>query len=355
MNVKVKWLRNQLLPLKLDGMIVSNPVNVRYLTGLSEEGILIIAPKENIFVTDSRYIEAVNKKLTIDDEIVAYDSRNLNKYDYEAIFMLSENVGFEEKYVTYEQYKRFLQLYQVNFMETEGIVENQRIVKEDMEIEKITKACEITDGAFEYIIKNIKEGMTEKEVAFEIEKYMISNGADGLAFDSIVAFGENTSMPHAIPTDRVVKSGDIIQFDIGCKYKGYCSDLSRVVFVDEIKDEYKEIYDFVLGEQKRLSSSLKDGANIKNVIKDRETEYKLKNYNAMHAFGHGVGLDIHELPAINSKQDNYLKENSIIAIEPGVYFPGKFGIRIEDTFKVNKNSSENITKSSKDYTIIKLV
>ena len=354
MNTRIKWLRNQLIPLKLDGMIVSNPINVRYLTGLAEEGILIIAPKENIFVTDSRYIESVNHKLTLDDEIIAYDSKNLSKYDYEAIFMLDENVGFEEKYVTYEKYKKYLQTYQVNLVETEGLIENQRIVKDEEEFESIKKACEITDNAFEYIIRNIKEGMTEKEVAFEIEKFMISNGADGLAFESIVAFGENTSMPHAVPTDRVVQKGDIIQFDIGAKYKGYCSDLSRVVFVEEVKEEYKEIYDFVLGEQKRLSQMLKDGSNIKTVIKDRETEYKLKNYQIMHAFGHGVGLDIHELPILRSNQDNILKENSVIAIEPGVYFEGRFGIRIEDTFKVTKNGSENITKCKKDYTIIKL-
>lgn len=354
MNSKIKWLRNQLVSLKLDGMLVTNPVNVRYLTGLSEEGILIIAPKENIFVTDSRYIESVNRKLTISDEIVAYDSRNLDKYDYENIFLLSENVGFEENYATYEKYKKYLQMYQVNLVETEGIVENQRIVKEDDEIECIKKACQITDNAFEYIIRNIKEGMTEKEVAFEIEKFMIKNGADSLAFDSIVAFGENTSMPHAVPTDRVVKKGDIIQFDFGCKYKGYCSDLSRVVFVEEMKEEYKEIYDFVLEEQRKISSSFKDGINIKTVIKDRETEYRLKNYDIMHAFGHGVGLDIHELPILRSKQDNILKENSTIAIEPGVYFLGKFGIRIEDTFKVNKLNCENLTKCKKDYTIIKL-
>ena len=247
-----------------------------------------------------------------------------------------------------------MQTYQVNLVETEGLIENQRIVKEVEEIEAIKKACEITDKTFEYIIRNIKQGMTEKEVAFEIEKFMIKNGADGLAFDSIVAFGENTSMPHAIPTDRVVKKGDIIQFDIGCKYKGYCSDLSRVVFVEDMKDEYKEVNDFVLNEQKRIVTSFKDGTNIKTVIKDRETEFKLKNYEIMHAFGHGVGLDIHELPILRSKQDNILKENSVIAIEPGVYKPGKFGIRIEDTFKVNKLDCESITKCSKDYTVIKL-
>lgn len=354
MNPRIKWLRNQLIPLKLDGIIVSNPINIRYLTGLSEEGTLILAPKENVFITDSRYIESVNHKLTIDDEIIAYDSRNLSKYDYEGFFMLDENVGFEESYLTYEKYKKYLHTYQVNLVETEGLLENQRIVKDREEYENIKKACEITDKAFEYIIRNIKRGMTEKQVAFEIERFMISNGADGLAFETIVAFGENSSMPHAVPTDRVIQKGDIIQFDFGAKYNGYCSDFSRVVFVEEVKEEYKEVYDFVLDEQKRLSQSLKDGSNIKTIIKDRETEYKLKNYQVMHAFGHGVGLEIHELPVLRSNQDNILKENTIIAIEPGVYIPGKFGIRIEDTFKVTKFESESITKSKRDYTIIKL-
>lgn len=354
MNPRIKWLRNQLIPLKLDGIIVSNPINIRYLTGLSEEGTLILAPKENVFITDSRYIESVNHKLTLDDEIIAYDSRNLSKYDYEGFFMLDENVGFEESYLTYEKYKKYLHTYQVNLVETENLLENQRIVKDEEEYNSIKKACEITDQAFEYIIRNIKKGMTEKEVAFEIERFMISHGAEDRAFETIVASGENSSMPHAVPTDRVIQKGDIIQFDFGAKVNGYCSDFSRAVFVEEIKEEYKEVYDFVLDEQKRLKDCLKDGANIKTVIKDRETEYKLKNYQIMHAFGHGVGLEIHELPVLRSTQDNILKENSIIAIEPGVYIPGKFGVRIEDTCRVTKIDSESMTKSKRTYTIIKL-
>ena len=353
MNPRIKWLRNQLLSLKLDGMIVFNPVNIKYLTGLSEEGFLIVAPKENIFVTDSRYIESVNRNLTIDDEIVAYNSRDLSKYDYEAIFMTNENVGFEENYVTYEKYKSLLQTYQVNFVETEGLIENQRIVKDDEEISKIKKACEITDNTFEYITNNLKEGITEREVAFEIERYMIMQGADGTAFESIVAFGENTSMPHAVPTGRKLKKGDIIQFDIGSKYEGYCSDFSRVVFFGEMDSSYKDIYDFVLDEQEKASRALKTGANIKSVVKDREVDYKLKNFEVLHSFGHGVGLDIHELPILRSNQDYMLKENSVIAIEPGVYIPGRFGIRIEDTFIVGKDGCINLTKSSKDYKIIK--
>lgn len=355
MNMKIKCLRNQLNSLKLDGIIVSNPISIRYLTGLDiEDSTLIIAPKENILITDGRYIESVNRKLTIDDEIIAYNLKDFSKYDYEAIFMTCENVGIEEKYITYETYKNYLQTYKVNLIETEGIIENQRIVKDEEEIEDIKKACEITDKAFEYIIKNIKRGMTERQIAFEIEKFMISNGADGIAFDTIVASGRNSAMPHAVPSDRKIISGDIIQIDMGCKYKGYLSDLSRVIFVEEIDEEYKKIYDFVLEEQTKMKSSLKDGVNIKQIVKDRETEYKLKNYNVLHAFGHGVGLEIHELPMLKSQMDCILKENSIITIEPGVYIQGSFGIRIEDTYRVTKNGCINLTNCGKDYTIIKL-
>lgn len=355
MNAKIKWLRNQLNSLRLDGMIISNPVNFRYLTGLDiEDSTLIIAPKENIIITDGRYIESVNRKLTIDDEIVAYDSKSISKYDYECMFIGCSNIGIEEKYITYETYKRYLQMYQIELVETEGLIENQRIVKEETEIECIKKACEITDQTFEYIIRNIRRGMTEKQIAFEIEKYMLSNGADGLAFDSIVGSGRNSSMPHAVPTDRKIMYGDIIQFDIGCKYKGYASDMSRVVFVGEIDEEYKKVYDFVLEQQRIIENILKEGTNIKSVIKDRETEYKLKNYEVMHSFGHGVGLDVHELPTLKSQIDCVLKENSVITIEPGVYIQGSFGIRIENTYHVTKNRCISLTNSTKDYTVIRL-
>ena len=354
MKPRLKWLKNQILSMNLAGMIVSNPTNIRYLTGLTEEGVFIISSGDNIFVTDGRYIESVNNKLTLDDEIVAYDQKDLNSYDYEHFFDRNDRVGFEESYVTYEEYKRMSSTYKVNLIETEKIIEKQRVVKDKEEIDFIKKACEITDNAFEHIIKNLHKGMTEKEVAFEIERFMIKNGADGLAFDSIVAFGENTSMPHAIPTDRIINSGDIIQFDIGCKYNGYCSDFSRVVFVDEIQSKYKNVYDFVLDEQKKISSSFKEGTNIKSVIKDRQTDYNLAGYEVMHGFGHGVGLDIHEMPILRSNIDNLLKENSIVTIEPGVYLPGKFGIRIEDTFIVGKMYATPLTKFSRDYTIVKL-
>jgi len=354
MNIRIKWLTDQLKSMNLEGMIVSNPVNIKYLTGLEAEGTLIIAPRENVFITDSRYIEVVNSSLTIDDEIVAYDIKTLSKFDYEGFFTDCNEVGFEEKYVTYEKYKSYLQKYQVSLTETDGIIENHRIVKDEEEIDFIKKACEITDKAYDYAKSILCYGMTEKQLAFEIEKFMIENGADGVAFDSIVAFGENTSMPHAVPTDKALQSGDIVQFDIGAKYKGYCSDFSRVVFIDNMRDEYRNIYDFVLDEQKKIASCFRDGANIKQIIKDREVDYNLKNHEIMHSFGHGLGLEIHEEPLLLSNVEVYLKENSVLTIEPGVYKPGRFGIRIEDTYRITRNSCINLTNSGKDYTIINL-
>lgn len=275
MNKRLKWLKNQLKALNLEGMIVSNPINIKYLTGLNAEGVLIIAPRETVFITDSRYIEDVNSKLTISDEIVAYDSKNLSKYDYEGFFMICENIGFEENYVTYANYLKYLQTYKVNLVETEGLIERQRFIKDEEEIECIKKACEITDKTFDYIIHNIKRGMTEKEVAFEIEKYMISLGADGVAFETIVAAGEHSSMPHAVPTDRKIKSGDVLLFDMGAKYKGYTSDLSRTVFVGE-NNFLEEEYNFVLEKQKFISKNFKDGVNIKQVLKQVEEAYARK-------------------------------------------------------------------------------
>lgn len=160
--------------------------------------------------------------------------------------MFCENVGFEENFVTYAEYKELLQKYRVNLMETEHIIESQRVIKEENEIKYIEKACEITDKCFEYLQSFIKLGMTEKEIAFEIERFYKTNGADDVSFAPIVASGHNSSMPHAIPGNRKIKDGDLILIDMGCKYKGYCSDMTRMIFVNEIEDEYKEAYEICL-------------------------------------------------------------------------------------------------------------
>lgn len=353
MNLKIKWLRDKLRGLDLQGMIITNQSNIRYITGINAEGVLLITRKENIYITDGRYIEHANSILTIDDEIIVCNIKDLTLEDYENFFTFCENIGFEENDLTYADYKECIHRYQINnFEETEFMIEKQRMVKDDEEIEKIQKACNITDDCFEYLKHYIQVGQTEKEIAFEIQKYFITHGADSLAFDTIVASGENSAMPHAIPTDRKIQYGDVITIDMGCKYKGYCSDMTRTVFVGEVPQYAKPVYDLVLQEQIKAAEEIKDGANAKIISKSVESNFKLNGFELIHSLGHGVGLDIHELPRLNTKTDYILKDKMIITNEPGIYIAGKFGVRIEDTVLVTKYGSMNLTKSDKNYVIV---
>lgn len=352
MNIKIKWLRDRLRTQNLQGMIVSNPVNIKYLTGIDAEGVLLITLKENLFITDSRYVEAVNTVLTIEDEILVNDKKNLTKDDYSAFFMFCENVGFEENFVTYAEYKDLLQRYRVNLMETEHIIEGQRVIKEEKEIKYIERACELTDKCFEHLKSFIKIGMTEKEIAFEIERFYRLNGADGVSFDPIVASGHNSSMPHAIPSNRKIKDGDLILIDMGCKYKGYCSDMTRMIFVNYMEEEYKESYEICLKNNELAEKELRDGQNLKIIAQNSNNDLKANGYVPLHSLGHGVGLDIHEEPFFGIVYDQQLKENMVVTIEPGVYRSGQFGIRIEDTVLVGKLGCTRLTRAPKEPTII---
>lgn len=353
MNEKLICLRNKIRTMDLEGMIVSNPVNIKYLTNIKAEGTLILGRKETFFITDGRYIEDVNNTLTIEDDIIVCDIKDISKEDFENFFLFCENIGFEENHITYAQYKEYMYKYRINnFVETENIIEKQRAIKDEEEIRYITKACNITDKCFDYIVSFIKKGMTEIQIADEIERFFKQNGADGLAFDTIVASGPNSSKPHAVPTSRRIKSGDVILIDMGCKYNGYCSDMTRTIFVDEIKEEVKKIYELVLKNQKQTITEMRDGMVCKNISRMVINDFELNNYSLIHGLGHGVGLDIHELPVLGSKSEVILKPNMIITNEPGIYMPGEFGIRIEDTVIVGKSTGVALTKSTKDYVII---
>ena len=353
MNSKMQWLRNQLLTTNLQGMIVTNPVNIRYLTNIQAEGLLLVTRKENIFITDGRYIEDVHNTLTLFDEIVVYDARGLSKEDYENFFMFCENVGFEENYVTYAKYKEYMHKYKVNcLVETENMIEKQRMIKDEEEIEYIKKACKVTDECFEHIVNYIRPGMTEKQIAREIDYYYYKH-SEGTSFETIVASGENSSKPHAVPTDRKIQRQDIITIDMGCKINGYCSDMTRTIFVGEVPQNMKEVYDLVLKNQEQALEDIHDGANTKQISKMVDNDFRLHNYDLIHALGHGVGLDIHESPVLGINSETILKENMVVTDEPGIYIPGQFGVRIEDTVLVNKATCEPLTKSPKKYVIIK--
>ena len=352
MNTKLQWLKNKMLSLDLQGMIISNPVNIKYLTGIDAEGILVITPKENIYITDGRYIEYVHSVLTLYDEIIVYNVTDLSKDDYENIFMFCENVGFEEYYITYAQYKEFIRKYKINnFVETEKMIEKQRMIKDEEELSSLNKACNITDDCFKFIISYIKPGMTEKHIAKKINDYYNEN-SEGPSFETIVASGENSSKPHAVASDRKIQTNDIITIDMGCKVNGYCSDMTRTIFVGEPTEEMKNVYDLVLSNQKFVLDQYKEGTSTRQITKMVENDFKLYGYDLIHGLGHGVGLEIHEPPYVSYTSDTNLHENMVVTDEPGIYIPGKFGVRIEDTVQITKFGCSSLTKADKNYVII---
>ena len=352
MNSKLQWLRNKMASLDLQGLIITNPINIHYLINIEAEGILLLTRKENIYITDSRYIEYVHSVLTLYDEIIVYDSHDVSKDDYENFFMFCENVGFEEHDISYAKYKEYIRKFKINnFVETEHIIEKQRMIKDEDEIKNIEKACEITDNCFKYILTYIKPGMTEKQIANEIEEYFKSR-ADGLAFETIVASGENTSKPHAVPTNRRIQKKDIITIDMGCKVNGYCSDMTRTFFVGEVPEEIKPIYDLVLKNQQQTTMQYKDGANTRLLTKMVENDFKLYGYDLIHSLGHGVGMEVHEAPYVSYNSDTQLRENMVVTNEPGIYVLGKYGVRIEDTVQITKFGCISLTKSEKNYIIV---
>ena len=347
MNDRIQNLRNKMAGLNLQGMIISNPINIKYLTGIEAEGVLLITRKENVYITDSRYIEYVSNTVTPFDEIIVDDFKNISNDDYENFFMFCENVGFEENYVTYAMYKKYMHMYKINnFIEAEGILNRLRAIKDKDEIENIKEACRITDECFSFLQGFIKPGMTEKQIARKIQNYYMDN-AEGIAFEPIVASGENSSKPHAIPTDRSIEENDIITIDMGCKIKGYCSDMTRTIFIGNPTEEQKRVYNLVLNNQEKSLKEMKDGASIKDIAKIVTSNFALQGYELVHSLGHGVGLEIHEVPFIREANDNTLKEKMVVTDEPGIYIPGSFGVRIEDTILITKDGPEVLTKSRK--------
>ena len=353
MNRKITKLREKMKSESMDGFIVYNPANIKYLIGLDAEGMLAINKFENTFITDSRYIEDARNMITINDEIIIQDIKQLSEEELLNFFSGCDKVGFEENYVTYANYRNMLLKFRIkDAVESNNMIEKLREIKDEQEIEYIETACNITDNCFLHIRDFIKVGMTEKEVAFEIYKFFLTNGADGLAFDTIVASGANTSKPHAIPTDKKIEYGDPILIDFGAKYRGYCADMTRTIFVGEISKRHENLYKIVLDTQNRAMAKMKADADTKEIQQYVINEFSCNNFDLIHALGHGVGIDIHEKPFFSTKYSSFLQPNMVITNEPGIYIPGEIGIRIEDTLLVNNLEPTVLTKSNKNIVII---
>lgn len=327
---------------------ISSPENVFYYSNFSGEGSLLISKTQKRLITDFRYITDA-KSRACDYEI--YDIKNGFK---DAVFGGTKVLYAEEDHLTYKRYTEMKEMLPDIEIKDAGFLFCDRITKDETEIEKISKASKIAQEAFEELLKLVDCDVSEKQLAAEFEYMVKKRGAQSISFDTIVASGINSSMPHAVPTDKKIQKGDFITFDFGCKYEGYCSDMTRTVAYGYATDKMKNIYDIVL---KAQETGLKNAAaqmlcsDVDNAARDIIASHGYGRQFG-HALGHGVGIFIHEEPRLSPKCDLLLQDNMVVTVEPGIYLEGEFGVRIEDLVVVSGQSPKILTNFEKKLIII---
>ena len=345
-----------LLDKGVDALLLTSEANRYYCTlGNISEGVALITKNRCCYYTDSRYIEAAEKHIA-GFEIKMVDRANpYTKRLAEDLELLGiQSLGFEEQMLTVAEYRVYEEKLKVQFIPMQKEIDRLRWVKEDWDLERMRKAQEITDLAFTQVLERIVAGMTEKQLQAELIYCLYKNGAEGLSFDPIVVSGPNTSLPHGVATDRVICNGDFVTMDFGVVLDGYCSDMTRTVAVGYATDEMKHVYDTVLKAQFAAIAGTKAGVRGREVDTVARQVIENAGYGKYfgHGYGHGIGLRVHESPSCNPSGDAIMEENMVTSAEPGIYLPGKFGVRIEDVVIFKADGCENITKSPKNLIII---
>jgi Xaa-Pro aminopeptidase len=344
-----------------DAALITSGPNVRYLTGLvsSNAAILLPADGAGVLATDSRYAEAAERDCP---DIEVATERQLEP----ALVMLAAERGygtlaFEAQQMTVEGYSALTKLEHVPRLVPLGhVVEELRTVKDEAEIELLARACAITAEAFAAVLSKIEPGRTERSFAVLLERSMIDIGADGLAFDTIVASGPNGAIPHHSPGERTFVRGDLITIDCGARFGGYHADMTRTVALGEPASWQREIYDLVAAAQLAGVGAATPGADVASVDATARDLIAAAGYAGHfgHGLGHGVGLEVHEAPLLGPGRTGTLAERVPVTIEPGVYLPGKGGVRIEDTLVVRADSSaaagpaEVLTTTTKELLVL---
>ncbi|MBQ3355713.1 MAG: aminopeptidase P family protein [Oscillospiraceae bacterium] len=317
------------------------------------EGYAILGKNGAYYFTDSRYIESAQNNIK-DFEVVDF-GRDLFGCLNRAVEELGiKTLGFEDGYLTVSEYHAFRDKIRAEFVPMQERINAFRASKEPWEIERMRKAQEITDRAFTEVCGRVREGMTEKELAAELIYCLYKNGGEGLSFDPIVVSGPNTSMPHGVPGDRKLQKGDFITMDFGVIYQGYCSDMTRTVALGYATDEMKKVYQTVLDAQLAGLAISKTGVSGKAVdaaARDLITAAGYGEYFG-HSYGHSLGLEIHENPNCNMRNEQPMPLHAVCSAEPGIYIPGKYGVRIEDVAVFEENGCTVLTNSPKNLIIL---
>lgn len=335
----------------LDAMLLTSEANCYYATGFMGEGIALVTRRGSWYFTDSRYTEAADKAIG-NAAVIREVSREkpfsvlINEALAEAG---AEKAGFEEQRMTVAEHAVYSEKLHCTLTPASSLMTELRGSKDEEELSCMTAAQRIAEGALEQILKEIRPGMTEKEIAARLNYLMVSAGAEKTSFDTIVASGPNGSMPHAVPGMRKVREGDFITMDFGCVYKGYCSDMTRTVALGRPSDEMRNVYDIVLQAQLAGIAAAKAGVTGAAIDGAARKVIQDAGYGVYfgHSFGHSLGIDIHEAPNAAPGNDKPMPDGAVVSAEPGIYLPGKFGVRIEDVMILRPDGAQVITKAPK--------
>ena len=355
MNTRLKLLQSEIKSQKLDAVLITNIPNIIYLTnysGFSEterEAFLLVTPQAQTIFTDGRYSQAV-KKLIPDFKLLEISSKNKFKDLLSEILKKQkvQKLGVEESNLKVAEYKQIKKVHKslVNFN-----FHHHRAIKTEEEIKLIKKSCEIGDKTFDYIQTKIKSGMSEKQLMFFLESFIREQGFEP-SFKTIVAFGENSAVPHHQTGDRKLKSGDLVLLDFGVRFKNYCSDMTRTLIFGTPSEKQFLIHETVKEAQQKAFEYLKQ--NFKKEVKASELDKIARDYivesgfpSIPHSLGHGIGIEVHEPPYLGINSKNILKEGMVFSIEPGIYLPELGGVRIEDLYVIEKNGVKQLTASHK--------
>ncbi|WP_239613834.1 M24 family metallopeptidase [Cohnella mopanensis] len=354
-NHRVTRLRELIAKSEGDALLVTHPINRRYLTGFTgSSGVVLITANHAALVTDFRYKEQAPKEAQ-GFQIVEHGS---SLYATVSDLLKQWNVGellIEEQDVTYANYRIIEKaLSPVKLITSDGIVEKLRMLKDEDELAIMQEAADLADRAFEHILGYIKPGVTEKSIALELEVFMRSQGATSSSFDTIVASGERSALPHGVASDRVIGRDEFVKLDYGAYYNGYCSDITRTVVVGKPSDKHREIYEIVKEAQQFALDHLVPGMTGKEgdaLTRDIITRYGYGEYFG-HGTGHGLGMEIHESPRLSLTGDVVLAPGMTVTVEPGIYLPGFGGVRIEDDIVITENGIRILTKSPKHLIVL---
>lgn len=347
---RIEKLRASFREHHIDGMLIASPYNRRYISNFTgTAGVVLISETKALFITDFRYIEQATKQ-AVGFEIVQHKGTIFEEVAKQVNELGIKKLGFESEHLTYQQYEIYKKQIKTTLVPVSQLVEKIRLKKDAEEIKIIEAAAEIADQAFEHILTFIRPGIREIEVANELEFFMRKQGATSSSFDTIVASGFRSALPHGVASEKVIEEGELVTLDYGAYYEGYCSDITRTIAVGEISDELKKIYQTVFEAQKRGVEGIKPGITGKEadaLTRDYITAQGYGEYFG-HSTGHGLGMEVHEGPTLSIKSNTVLEPGMIVTVEPGIYIAGVGGCRIEDDVLITENGNRTLTKSPKE-------